>query len=388
MSLRDRVREAAALLTDARPLLDDRHASTSPWADYLLALDDDALDAIEGTGLRAPWPQPMPADLRVLLDRIAAVVDVPALLADDVITVGARRHERPHKQAQIDAFVRVLQPLRRQTVRFVDVGSGHGHLTRALAAGLSRPGIGLEHNPVLVDKAAALAADSDVEFVVNDVFADGLAVHDGDCLVGLHACGELGDIVMRAAADSSGDVAVAFVGCCLQKQRAVVRVPLCADGLAMPKALLGLSNLSTRDDGVEASRVDNVAARGRRLAVKLLLEGAGVDVADNTELRGVNRRASLQPLPVLAAQVFAARGLAAPAASDVVSVERDAAVTYRRHRRLGVPRVLLARVLEVFVLLDRARFLEERGFHVQAGTLFPSSVSPRNLAIVAARGRM
>ena len=388
MTLRERLRAAAALLTDARALLDDRLASSSPWASYLLDLNDDQLDAIEGAGLHAPWPQPVPAELRALLDRIAAVVDVPVLLADEVVAVGARRHERPHKQAQIDAFVRVVHPLRHQTARFVDVGSGHGHLTRALAAGLSRPGIGLEHNPILVDKAAALAVGSDVGFVVKDVFVHGLVVNDGDCLVGLHACGELGDIVMRAAAESTGDVAVAFVGCCLQKQRALVRTPLCGEGLEVPKALLGLSNLSTRDDGVEASRVDNVTARGRRLAVKLLLERAGVAVADNTELRGVNRRAAHSPLPLLAGQVFAARRLTAPTADDVVGAEAAAGVLHRRQRRLGVPRVLLARVLEVFVLLDRARFLEERGYVVQMGALFSPTVSPRNLAIVGSRKRM
>jgi hypothetical protein len=37
----------------------------------------------------------------------------------------------------------------------------------------------------------------------------------------------------------------------------------------------------------------------------------------------------------------------------------------------------------VYVLYDRAAYLEERGFEVAAGTLFPASVSPRNLAVVA-----
>ena len=37
----------------------------------------------------------------------------------------------------------------------------------------------------------------------------------------------------------------------------------------------------------------------------------------------------------------------------------------------------LARVLEVFVLLDRALYLEERGFSVSVGTVFGSNVSAR-----------
>jgi hypothetical protein len=44
---------------------------------------------------------------------------------------------------------------------------------------------------------------------------------------------------------------------------------------------------------------------------------------------------------------------------------------------------LLARVLEVYVLLDRAMFLEREGFDVGVGTAFPVEVSARNLALVA-----
>jgi hypothetical protein len=44
---------------------------------------------------------------------------------------------------------------------------------------------------------------------------------------------------------------------------------------------------------------------------------------------------------------------------------------------------MLSRVLEVYVLLDRAAYLEEHGFTVEVGVLFPASVSARNLALVA-----
>ena len=44
---------------------------------------------------------------------------------------------------------------------------------------------------------------------------------------------------------------------------------------------------------------------------------------------------------------------------------------------------MLARVLEVFVLLDRALYLEERDFEVTVGALFPKSISARNLVFTA-----
>ena len=46
---------------------------------------------------------------------------------------------------------------------------------------------------------------------------------------------------------------------------------------------------------------------------------------------------------------------------------------------------MLARVLEVFVALDRAVYLEERGFTASIGTVFPADASARNLAVLGWR---
>jgi hypothetical protein len=51
-------------------------------------------------------------------------------------------------------------------------------------------------------------------------------------------------------------------------------------------------------------------------------------------------------------------------------------------RRLALPRSLLGRLLEVFVLLDRARYLEKHGFDVTVGIAFPAAVSARNLILI------
>ncbi|HEY5241490.1 MAG TPA: methyltransferase, partial [Polyangiaceae bacterium] len=56
---------------------------------------------------------------------------------------------------------------------------------------------------------------------------------------------------------------------------------------------------------------------------------------------------------------------------------------HARARRASLARAMLARVLEVYVLLDRAVFLEKHGFAVEVGELFPVTVSARNLALVA-----
>ena len=318
-----------------------------------------------------------------------------------------------------------MLPLAANAARVVDVGSGHGHLTRAIAERIALPVVGLERDVALAERARGLSFAASLDFAVTDVLRDGLALEPGDCVIGLHVCGELGDAIVEsvAAANAGGPLGtrgrgdaggVAIIGCCLQKRRAASRRPLCdAPGLShaldLPRRLLGLSNLTARDDGVEATRVQNLAGRERRLALHRLLSIAGAGAgpglgsavasaggdADRgastgaalrlgAEIEGLNRRASRLDLPLLVERAFALRRLPAPSGAAIEEAAAWATVQHARARRLSLPRAMLARVLEVFVVLDRALYLERHGYAVAVGEAFPAAVSARNLAIVAA----
>ena len=368
------------------------------WSSFLLQLDDAELEALEIGGRQARWPTTTPSSLIELLAAVRTTCALPALLADeDKEQPRSRRHERPRKQKQIDAFARLIVPLAHAAARVVDVGSGHGHLTRELAERVQIPVVGLERSPTLAGRARTLGlGDSNLSFRVTDFLNEGVVHVDGDCIVGLHACGELGDALVSSAAASSRVAAVALVGCCLQKQRALVRRPLCllvkgqavdVEALTLPKGLLGLSNLSMRDQGVEASRVDNLQARGRRLALHHLLAGSlpSQPLPFGAELEGLNRRSAHQNVDTLVAKAFAVRGLPLPSKAAIAEAVAWAQEHHARARRLQLPRTLLGRVLEVFVLLDRAQHLQEQGFVVDVGLVFSDGVSARNLALVATR---
>ena len=223
---------------------------------------------------------------------------------------------------------------------------------------------------------------------MTDVLREGLTLTAGDCVIGLHACGELGDVMVESAARSGA--AIALVGCCLQKRRASSRAPLCAapfagaaGALDLPRGVLGLSNLTARDDGVEATRAENLAGRERRLALHRLLEDDGATLELGAEIEGLNRRAAQRDLGSLVARAFAARGRPAPSVSAIEEAASWARAQHAEVRRLSLPRSLLARVLEVLVLADRARYLEERGRDVTIGLLFPANVSARNLVLAS-----
>lgn len=393
---------AARLVAEHRDLLDARPGEDVPgplvtrsWASFLLALADDELAALETAGHDATWPSRTPSSLVALAEAARHICALPMVggvaTADDrLVPTPPRRLETPRKRAQIEAFVRVILPLATSATRIIDVGSGHGHLTREIAERIARPVLGLERDVGLAERARSLPSTASPSFAVTDVLREGLALTDGDCVIGLHACGELGDAMVESAARSGA--AIALVGCCLQKRRASSRALLCVEpshdaafheALDLPRSLLGLSNLTARDDGVEATRAENLAGRERRLALHRLLSEDGATLRLGEEIDGLNRRAAQRDLASLVARAFALRKRPAPSASAIEDAASWARGQHGQVRRLSLPRALLARVLEVLVLVDRARHLEERGRNVTIGLLFPAEVSARNLVLAS-----
>lgn len=415
LDLCSRWEAAARLVADSRDLLDGRPmpsaGSGDPeppaalvargWASFLLACDDAQLASFEVGGHEAEWPAGAPASLLALIEGARAICAVaafspaapgPAPPSSSDLLRPARRRETPRKRAQVDAFARVIVPLAADAERVVDVGSGHGHLTRAIAERIARPVVGLERDLALAERARSLSsADSPAPtFARTDVLRDGFAITGGDCVIGLHACGELGDAMVESAARRGASIAL--VGCCLQKRSALSRPPLVdarrfEDALDLPRDLLGLSNLTARDDGVEASRAENLAGRERRLALHRLLSADGGVLRPGSEIDGLNRRAAQRDLPLLVERAFALRGRPAPSRRAVEQAALWARSQHAQLRRLSLPRAMLARVVEVFVLLDRARHLERHGYDVAIGALFRPEVSARNLVLVAKRPR-
>lgn len=390
MRLERRWTAAAELIAHARDVLDARPAGGAPpaaldargWTSFLLGLSDEELDQLEIEGLAAEWPSGAPPSLRELVRSAGDVCAVPTL-SSCAPERALRKLETRRKSAQIEAFAPLLLPLAASAGRIVDVGSGHGHLTRAIAERIARPVVGLERDPRLASRARTLGGRA--SFAELDVLEGGLPIDSGDCVIGLHACGELGDAIVVEAARHRASVA--FVGCCLQKRRGETRAPLCGAEPTLPTRLLGLSNLTAREEGVEATRTENLHARERRLALHRLLSARLGPLRFGAEIDGLNRRTAHEPLETLVSRAFARRGLALPTADELEVTAQWARETHARVRRLSLPRNLLARVLEVFVLVDRARHLEQRGYAVEIGTVFPADASARNLGLFGTPAR-
>lgn len=394
MQSADRLRVLAALLGEVRDVLSDRVVDPAPpawcerrgWTSFLLALDDATLERAEhGETARVLLEhRDTPPSLRALASEVIALTALePIVLAAEPRALRRASDRKRHQVAALGALASEWAP---RTRRVVDLGAGHGHLTRELAERLNVAALGVEARAHVVENARALTESDAVRFVRRDAIADPIRFERDDLIVGLHACGSLGDAIVRAAAESGAGVLL--VSCCPQKIDGTDRPPLSALGrslgLRFAREHLGLANLATLVEGGKDS-ADVMERRLARRTLFLLLRDAGVALAPGDEMHGIPRRRLAGPLDALVARAFELRGLALPSREAIERARARAAREHPRMRRLALPRTMLARVLELALVHDRAVLFDEHPTTpARVALAFARSASPRNVAILRA----
>jgi SAM-dependent methyltransferase len=366
--------------------------SARGWAGYLLALSNTELERCEAEGfaIACETLPNVPTGLSELASSVRSLSRMPSL--DTLASEHAHdfRGVSWRKQQQLSALLGALPALAIAATRIVDVGAGSGHLTRLSARHFSREALGLERNPERVAHASSreranVNGEFSARFTLVDALRDGIALSSTDLAIGLHACGELGDALVRAAAAQGADLVL--VSCCLQKISTPERAPLsrAAARLSLYKDTLGLSNLSSQAIGVETSIEHTMQARRARYALRQLLRARGLEISPGAEMHGLNRRRAHTGFAEIAARSLAFRGLAVASTEELARIEQLATPEFDAIRRLSLPRDMLARVIELAVVLDRAAHLAEHGYAVRVATLFDRAVTPRNIALFASR---
>jgi SAM-dependent methyltransferase len=357
------------------------------WEGFLRDLSDEEVIRCETEGLGAvvAGKPGAPAGLRELATSAGEAARLPALqIAHREVAGESARSVKPRKQAQLAALLGAVEAMAGGSARIVDVGAGSGHFTRLAAEMFERETLGLERDEGRL-RAAASRGGERVRYVACDACREPLLLAAGDLAVGLHACGDVGDRLVSAAADVGCDLAL--VSCCFQKIGGPARAPLSARGagFSLAKETLGLANLTAQPEGVETSTAVAVQARQTRHALFALLRGRGVPVAPGEEMRGINRRRAHAGLAEVARRALELRGLPPPTAAEIAHHEALSEAHFAIVRRLSAPRNLLARLVEVSIVLDRAARMEEAGLAVRVATAFDRAVTPRNVARLASR---
>ena len=361
---------------------------TRGFTEFLASLSHDELLRCESEGLavRLSGLEGAPPALVELGRNLLDVAHLPARVQKDKPPpIGKQRSVSERKQNEIEALLAVVAPLAERANRVVDVGAGRGHFTRIAAEVFDRDTVGIERVPERVTTAERLGAGTRASFLLLDATHEALGLRAGDLAIGLHACGGLGDRLIVEAIDAPCNVVL--VSCCLQKIDTPVRLPSSraarAAGLVLSKETLGLSNLTSRRQGVESTLSETMDARRKRWALTRLLRHRGIPVQPGEEMRGLNRRFAHRSFSDLVQKALTQRDLTPASPTEVAEHDHWGTIEFDRMRRFSLPRSMLARALEVTVAFDRATLLEEHGYDVQVVEIYDLDVTPRNLATIA-----
>jgi hypothetical protein len=367
------------------------HRQQLPWEDRYPELADwlrqRSLSQAEAAHNRpelldAPFPYPQLAAEAVELSA------APALPASSLPPVATRMSvEVPgRKWQQIEAFASCLQ-FAKTPEHWLDWCAGKGHLGRRLTR-QDQTLTCLEHDPKLVQAGHQLSDRLKINatHVQQDVMADDawrrLQAHHTP--VALHACGDLHVQLLRIASQVRCPQ-MAIAPCCYNRIATDYYQPLSteaqASALKLSKEDLGLPLSETVTAGARERRQRD-SSMARRLAFDLLqrqlrntddyLPTPSLPVAwlDKPFADYCRDLAALKELPLIPEQDWSAL--------EAAGWERLAQV-----RNLELVRNLFRRPLELWLVLDRALYLQEHHYSVRVGTFCNSHLTPRNLLLIA-----
>lgn len=323
-----------------------------------------------------------------LLSRHIPGLSALAVLAELPVMSGVHQPDRSahwaweipgRKREQIEAFAAAASQGRQPVI---DWCGGKGHLGRLLALTWQTPVHTLEIDADLCKAGESLAQRAGVrqQFVVSDALTATDWPQTGQHAVALHACGELHRRLIRDGA-AKGVAAFDVAPCCYYRG--------VAETYQAQSANLQLS--LTRDDTRLAvtetvtSSPRETRQRDRAMAWKLGFDAyrRAVTGSGYRAFKPVPEAWLRAEFPDFLARMAEREGLPLPSRS--VGVEFEAKGWQRRDQvmRLSIVRHAFRRPIEVWLALDLACFLAERGYQVGLGSFCDRRLTPRNLLVSA-----
>ncbi|AZZ91441.1 methyltransferase [Hahella sp. KA22] len=295
-------------------------------------------------------------------------------------------HAPGRKWRQVTAFAAALPPL---SGHVHDWCSGKGHLARAVAGANDVTLSCFELDAQLCESGQALADKQHlpIRYIRQDLlqpFDCGQEAYRGGWRLGLHACGQLHVNLLRAGVDSAAD-GVAIAPCCYHK--------LCLGEQYQPlstAARWARLTLSLKDVSLAVQETVTASAKERALREKESQWRLGFDALQ----RQLRNKDEYLPTPTLpktmlngdfmhfCAWAAKEKQLDLPKDIDYPQFAAAGRSRYREVRRVELVRHLFRRPLEIWLALDRALFLQERGYEVTVREFCNREITPRNILLV------
>jgi hypothetical protein len=288
------------------------------------------------------------------------------------------------KWQQIEAFGAALQFA--QTPRhWLDWCAGKGHLGRRLLH-TGQQLTCLEYDPALIASGQALSEHHGLPVThrQQDVMAD-VTLNPEHTPVALHACGDL-HVRLLQLASTAGCKQLAVAPCCYNRINANAYQPLSEAGRA------STLQLSVDDLGLPLSETVTAGKRVRLQRDTSMARRLGFDQLQR-QLRNCDEYLPTPSLPASwldkpfadYCQALASLKGLSTGQQDWAALEAHGWQRLAEVRNLELVRGLFRRPLEVWLVLDRALFLAERGYRVEVGSFCETALTPRNLMVLAER---
>ena len=292
------------------------------------------------------------------------------------------------KWQQIEAFASRLS-FTAQPTHWLDWCSGKGHLGRRLL-GAGQQLTCVEYDPALVASGQALSQRNHLHalHIEQDVLASNAAtvLSAQHTPVALHACGDLHVRLMQLAS-AAGCQQMAIAPCCYNRiNRSEYQALSCA-------GLRSALQLSLEDLALPMSETVTAGARVRRQRDTSMARRLAFDLLQR-QLRGVDEYLPTPSLPSAwldkpfadyCRDLAALKELSTIGTPDWQALETAGWQRLAEVRNLELLRGLFRRPLELWLNLDRAIFLNERGYVVRLGTFCDTPLTPRNFLLLAER---
>ena len=292
------------------------------------------------------------------------------------------------KWQQIEAFAQSLS-FAQKPAHWLDWCSGKGHLGRRLLS-TDQQLTCLEYDPALIEAGEQLSQRHHLpaRHVQQDVLAPDTALQLTAHMtpVALHACGDLHvRLLQLATAAGCGQLAVS--PCCYNRISATHYQALST--VAKASHL----QLSLEDLSLPMSETVTAGSRVRRQRDESMARRLGFDLWQRQH-RQCDEYLSTPSLPsAWLGKPFAEyceglatlKNLSTSGDEDWPALEAAGRERLAQVRNLELVRGLFRRPLELWLVLDRALYLEENGYAVQVGEFCDSQLTPRNLMVLAQR---
>lgn len=305
-------------------------------------------------------------------------------------------HMIPKKQHEIKCLAPFVNAFYQdnQISKVVDIGGGIGHLAQSLANHYQLNTTSLDMDPVMQQTGRERQLDNRVEYIqvkvdVQNAKFKRILTKDSMTL-GLHTCGPLANHQIIASCAGKIKGLISF-GCCyekLQHDPENQNISQAAKDLKQPITFnyfaLTLATRAHRKMDVKNYEL-KLKVKYFRYAIHILLHdeygkkelislgNSSPKLYDESFGSYVIEQFRRINLPLRHNKEELDAYFAAPELQDLIWKMLVA----------GLIRNVFGRLMELYILLDRALYLEEHGYNVQLLEFFDEPISPRNLGIVA-----